>query len=332
MPGGSFMTHQPPSAEQVTFWTKRDGQWRFEDTSGLHRFRRPRLPLDLNHGYPDTFIRQRTDYHAPVEIVAQALLTAGVPWSACDVVTFRSNMNKLAMTLENLEEAWSINAYRPAEGPLFLDSMPRDDGADQMYPNADRYMYFGYKFEQLCTQPDHTEPPVVDATAEYATVVRRSFRELRVMMAAEVDCEHREKGARTRAGDPSYLELKTCKVPQDRRARWTLARYKYPRWWVQSWLAGVPMLAVGERDENGRVGTIRMIKTVRLPVLSSRLKAKWNPERLIAFASDALAWMHARASRSAGKHVRFTYDPETQCIDASEMLDGDLPARISKLL
>lgn len=58
-----------------------------------------------------------------------------------------------------------------------------------------------------------------------------------------------------------------------RRGQWnTLARLKYPTWWVQSWLAGVSRIGMGERDERGQlvdvqVGALRLAPIGRCRVI-----------------------------------------------------------------
>lgn len=57
-------------------------------------------------------------------------------------------------------------------------------------PQDDRMTYYGYKFEALCTVLGGEDPDdaAVDATSEYAVVVRFRLGSHRVLMAAEVDC------------------------------------------------------------------------------------------------------------------------------------------------
>lgn len=67
----------------------------------------------------------------------------------------------------------NVHYAPPSTGPLFLDICKAPDSVDS-YPDADRFMYYGYKFEQLCTsdcssqleQSKSRQPPVVDSTSE----------------------------------------------------------------------------------------------------------------------------------------------------------------------
>jgi RAT1-interacting protein len=50
-----------------------------------------------------------------------------------------------------------------------------------------RMCYWGYKFEQLCTDPSAS----VDANQEYCSVVKTKLNSHRILMAAEIDCQRR---------------------------------------------------------------------------------------------------------------------------------------------
>ena len=53
-------------------------------------------------------------------------------------------------------------------------------------------------------------------------------------------------------GLQSFLELKTYRLPQHPQQQRSLYRFKHPKWWLQSFLAGVPRLALGARDDKVR--------------------------------------------------------------------------------
>ncbi|GFH09170.1 RAI1 domain-containing protein, partial [Haematococcus lacustris] len=74
------------------------------------------------------------------------------------------------------------------------------------FPDADRFEYYGYKFEQLCSAAPTPAPaaphnpgpgpePVVDATSEFSALVRLGLGKHRILMAAEVDCSTSDQAA-----------------------------------------------------------------------------------------------------------------------------------------
>jgi hypothetical protein len=82
----------------------------------------------------------------------------------------------------------------------------------------------------------------VDATSEFATVVRFKLGRHRVVMAAEIDARAPEDAAAAAAGDgrqhqagaaaPQYVELKCYKIPGHPRAEANIYSQKHPRWWA----------------------------------------------------------------------------------------------------
>ena len=111
------------------------------------------------------------------------------------------------------------------------------------------------RFEALCTGQE-----VADSSGEWGAVVRTRIGRHRIVMGAEIDCYDPqllpppEQGSRAAPPPPpaSWLELKTYRIPQAPQQQRTLHRYKHPKWWLQSFLAGVPRLALGGRDSEVR--------------------------------------------------------------------------------
>eukprot|EP00873_Tetraselmis_striata_P020958 jgi/Tetstr1/441222/TSEL_029478.t1 len=316
---------------QMACWTKSSvlegNQLRYGDTSGLLRFKMPKLPADLNGGFPEAFIEKRADEHSPVEQVAGALRTAAVPWSEADVVTFRNNLNKISLTPLKPGDGWIVHGCQGrGGGPLFLDINPRTQPAGEAYPNERLFSYYGYKFEQLCTEGEAAystgAPPTVDSTSEFAAVMRIRLGAHRIMMGAEMDCCW--EGMEGEAEGAAYVELKTFKTPRHRGQWNTLARLKYPTWWVQSWLAGVSRIGMGERDERGQLVDVQVVSTRQLPKMSAGAGHPWDPWEYVSFADDVLSWMRSQAAASEGQHLTFEYHPDQKRITATVDPDGTL--------
>ena len=130
-------------------------------------------------------------------------------------------------------------------------------------------------FEALCTGQ-----AVADATSEFGVLLRGRLGRHRLFMGAEVDCYDPSRwqppaapgaavasgggggGAAVQPGPAAaaaqqgelppleaLLELKTYKLPQHAGQQRSVHRWKHPKWWLQSFLAGVPRLALGTRDD-----------------------------------------------------------------------------------
>jgi hypothetical protein len=162
-----------------------------------------------------------------VDTIIQAAAAAGVDWARVDVCTYRNNLNKLLLTQGGSKDGWSLHCcHWAATDTLFLDIVP---GPPATYPNADKFTYYGYKLEAVCTGVDalaslwppgarcchaprlpgaamHTRTcgPLraathtcaacageqhVDATSEFASVVQYRLGRHSMLMAAEVDAQ-----------------------------------------------------------------------------------------------------------------------------------------------
>lgn len=96
----------------------------------------------------------------------------------------------------------------------------QDSGKDDSFPDSDRFTYYGYKFESLCTGGGDG---VVDSTSESGVVVRSKLNDLDVIIGAEVDaCDIPQEQGRDSIPDLStFVELKTSRFAR------TVALVKY---------------------------------------------------------------------------------------------------------
>lgn len=125
------------------------------------------------------------------------------------------------------------------------------------------------RFEALCTGQD-----VADASSEFGVLVRTRVAQHRIYLGAELDCydpcRARASPAPASGGSgsgsgglgglpqqqqqappplASCVELKTYRLPSHPGQQRSLYRFKHPKWWLQSFLAGVERLALGGRDD-----------------------------------------------------------------------------------
>lgn len=135
------------------------------------------------------------------------------------------------------------------------------------YPDFDKFMYFGYKFETLSTGGGFDA--MVDASSEFTTVVETRIDQKRCAIAAEIDCYDlqiaNEKG---KASLDAFIELKTARFATTEKQRINSQRYKYPKWWFQSFIAGVPKIHVGHWTSNGILREVSSLPVRELPVLA----------------------------------------------------------------
>ena len=61
------------------------------------------------------------------------------------------------------------------------------------------------------------------------------------------------------------------------------------KWWAQSYLAGVPRITCGFRNDDGVVQSIETFNTADLPERASHQRNTWNPNTCLAFLDSVLS-------------------------------------------
>ncbi|GAB0490952.1 hypothetical protein MMPV_002194 [Pyropia vietnamensis] len=247
----------------------------------LKEFREPPRAADLYAGF-STFV-PKTTASAPVEPIILAALAAGFSLERdADFVTYRNNLNKLMLVPYATAaggDDWHIHAVLVGS-TVYLDVVPWEEQSP--HPAAARAAYSGVKFEALCTAP----PPIagadvatvdgddaVDANAEFCSLVRLRVGRHRLLMSAEIDCYEPPPPDVPHPTSSNvlttYRELKTMAVPRTPAQHARVKRQRLLKYWIQSYLVGVPELFIGFRNDRGELtGTMR-VPTRALPDLAA---------------------------------------------------------------
>jgi RAT1-interacting protein len=158
----------------------------------------------------------------------------------------------------------------------------------------------GYKFETLSTlarpwgqcsreEIEQRDDDVVSNKAQYCSVVRTSIGSTWLCLGGEVDAIWDSK---PEPGRPiNWVELKTSQdfYSADDEAFFAA---KMMRFWIQSFLLGVPRIVVGFRSRDGILQRVEEFETARIPdMVSARRNPPWNAQLCINFAADFLAWL-----------------------------------------
>ncbi|WIA33467.1 hypothetical protein OEZ86_006597 [Tetradesmus obliquus] len=316
---------QVSKPRQVHCWTKTSkdegGQFCFGDESGLLPYKPPSLPADLNAGFETAYTKKDDWEVSPVDTIIQAGTAAAVDWSKVGLCTYRNNLNKVLLTPVSLDNEWAVDACFWG-GTLFLDI---NKAGNQEYPNQDKFVYYGYKFEALCTGQDH-----VDSSSEFAVLVQYRLGSHSVLMAAEIDCA-KEEGDGPDGGRP-YVELKTYKMPAHSRAVAIMYKDKHPRWWLQSFLAGVTTLVLGARNHTGQLLKVHEVPVQLLLGLSANAGQAWDPNLLLGFGDSVLSWIAAAAQQQPGQQLLVSYSKDSREIHLEPAEDGSMAQRLAQLL
>jgi RAT1-interacting protein len=83
-------------------------------------------------------------------------------------------------------------------------------------------------------------------------------------------------------------------------------REKLLKFWIQSFVAGVPYIVVGFRDDGGR-----LVRTERLTTRDiahrARLKNYWQGGVCLAFADEVLCWLYGTVKENEDYILQFVH-------------------------
>ncbi|KAH8664096.1 protein RAI1 [Xylariales sp. PMI_506] len=294
--------------------------------SSLRWYYPPRLGADLSVGF-ETFDSHDDSADEHLDSLLKTIMAheqeEGKKIDA-EIVTWRGMMTKIMSALFEDRDGFEMNATL-YQGCIFIEennaykvasrqeqqrqqSKPRrwDRGRGNQAPpppqfSPDVMSYWGYKFETLSTLPatwaetsrdyiENRDQEVVSNKAQYCSVVRTGIGKSIICLGGEVDAiwdsKPMDKGAPI-----NWVELKTNAEIHDERGMQNFER-KLMKFWIQSFLLGVPKIIVGFRTSQGILNKIEEIKTESIPSTAAQRGVKsWNANMCINFASGFLEWL-----------------------------------------
>jgi RAT1-interacting protein len=257
--------------------------------------------LDLNAGI-DSFIAKSEDNVGDVAHIFKALDHSkfDVEEQKIDFVTYRNNLNKIMGALY-LKEPWEIRIDRQKSGLIVLDIVKLK--SSETFPlENNRFIYYGYKFEQYCTFPDRVDSSYsndlnnrpVDANSEYCAIFKTRFDQNRVIIGAEMDCVDSLN---------QFIELKTSRIQETPNQERNFKRFKLLKYWIQSYLVNTLKIIVGYRTDDGKIASIQQFRTNEIPSLCSQY---WDSKSCIAFTTEILNFIKTRTSNSNQYLLKFS--------------------------
>ncbi|XP_076925484.1 NAD-capped RNA hydrolase DXO1-like [Bidens hawaiensis] len=290
---------QEPS--ELACYSRLEGGEVYFDDSSLRLFKRlitEDIGADLNQGF-DTFIEKKDLGSQGFGDLLSCIRNKNIPLQNMHFVTYRNNLNKIMATAYLRNEPWEMGVHKK-KGVVYLDvhKLPERPRSDR-----DRRMsYWGYCFETLATEDPRRDDGEgihhVDANVEYCAVIKTKLGAHRILMGAEMDCcDSTDDGRRF------YVELKTSRE-LDYHNKETFEREKLLKFWIQSFLAGVPYIVIGYRDDAGR-----LVRTERLRTkdITHRVKMKnyWQGGVCLAFADEVLCWLYGTVKENEDYILQF---------------------------
>ncbi|KAI9881415.1 MAG: decapping endonuclease targeting mRNA [Pleopsidium flavum] len=286
-------------------------QFHLDDRS-LRYYYPPRLGADLSKGF-ETF--QQLDDTADDHL--DSLLTTIIALEKelgerceADIITWRGMMTKIMATPFDNMNGFEMNATC-FQGTIFIEeshdhklgqrqsqhSQPSRPDA----PSQDLMSFWGYKFETLSLIPDTWDPTtrdyidnredlIVNNHAQYCSVVRTGIGKAKMVIGGEVDavwdCKPENKD------EPiNWVELKTSAEIENDRDMLKYER-KLLKFWVQSFLLGVPKIIVGFRSRDGILQRLEEVETKSIPGMVKRKgKGSWDGNVCINFTASFLDWL-----------------------------------------
>ncbi|XP_054716954.1 decapping and exoribonuclease protein-like [Uloborus diversus] len=208
--------------------------------------------------------------------------------SGVDFVCYRGLLTKLCCTVYENREDWLVCAtrYRSVVYLVAFDTEQDVERRDSM-TERDRLMSaWGYKFEQYVTSdapgsaPDPSVP--VNEKEEFNAVMKGRLNGHALLFSAEVDGVDPAHIGRDPASMGKYVEFKTSRIIETERQRRSFCRFKLLKWWLQSFLAGIPKIVCGFRDDDGIVRTLEEFPVRDIPKMA---QGQWSPAACLNFLS-----------------------------------------------
>ncbi|WPG98875.1 Hypothetical protein R9X50_00167400 [Acrodontium crateriforme] len=230
-----------------------------------------------------------------------------------DVVTWRGMMTKILTALFDDFNEFEMNATS-YQDTIFIEE---NKAAKVEHRNQDHsrprrrdetpqelMQYWGYKFEALSVlrkpwaeatreEIEDRNSTIVNNNAQFCSIVRTGIGQTSLIIAGEVDAV---LGGRPDKADGiiPWVELKTSQElkPNDHKDLLKFER-KMLRFWAQSFLLGVPTIAVGFRTPNGHLTRIQELQTQKLPQMVKNSTGAWDGNMCINFTAAFLEVLKA---------------------------------------
>ncbi|KAG6788700.1 hypothetical protein POTOM_004777 [Populus tomentosa] len=236
------------------------GEVYFDDRS-LRLFKRlisEDVGADLNEGF-DTFIEKRDLGSQGFGDLLACIRDKNIPLQNMHFV--------ILATAYMRHEHWEMGVHK-RNGVVYLDVHKLPERPQSELER--RRCYWGYCFESLATEdPRRANGEAihhVDSNVEYCSVIKTKLGAHRILMGAEMDCCDS-----TDSGRRFYVELKTNREIDNYHQEERFEKEKLLKCWIQAFLAGVPYIVIGYRDDAGR-----LVRTERLTTkdITQRVKMK----------------------------------------------------------
>jgi len=197
-----------------------------------------------------------------------------------------------------------------------------------MEPRHRLQSYYGYAFESYCTTSapgDRGDTASngrgwggdVNTNVQWCSVVKTKLGDRRIVIGGEVDCV---RAGRHSGSTDGFVELKTSMAIRGLSDEEKFEK-KLLKFYMQSFLLGVPEIVVGFRKPSGQLTTTQSFQTVQIPRHVRGKPGAWDPLICLDWGDRFLSFLFNTVQTKTGKDVwRVTFTPKVGI--TATMLDG----------
>lgn len=296
-----------------------------EDSSNLSK------NMDLNDGYKQRFVKRDDNIKERLDNLLRWFISNLHKFHQGDdtdvkslgkfphFILWRGHMTKIMCTPYENQDGWTMAAQKFGS-TIYVSEIETVDAKRQRLNQTEKQnlmMYWGVRFEKYMTRShcvDRTQPKIsrlapvaqntvtVNTNEAFCTVMRTKLNAHDIIHSAEVDC-CLQTGSSLDPPD-NYVELKTSREFSSRKQEDNFHRYKTKKWWAQSFLAGVPQITCGFRDDNGVVVRIHDYKTLDLPRMAARVPGGgWDANVSLLFLDELFTEVKNAFVKSGDKSI-----------------------------
>ncbi|KAI0490897.1 RAI1 like PD-XK nuclease-domain-containing protein [Xylaria cf. heliscus] len=311
------------------------------DDSSLQWYYPPKLGADLSKGF-EKFDKHDDSADEHLDSLLKTIIAHEQEERKkidANIVTWRGMMTKIMSAPFEDRDGFEMNAtlYQDCifieENHAYKQQTKEQQNKQQRSRpgqfSPDVMTYWGYKFEALSCLPrpwgevsrefiETRDELVVSNKAQYCSVVRTGIGKSVLCLGGEVDAIWDSKPAQK--GAPiKWVELKTSAEIRDERGMNNFER-KLMKFWIQSFLLGVPKIVVGFRSQGGILTKLEEIETISIPETAAKRGVRsWDANTCINFTNAFLDWV--RNTINDEGVWRISRQPRSSTIEVSKVHD-----------
>lgn len=244
-----------------------------------------------------------------------------------NVITWRGLISKLAMTCY-LNEAVSLRVCIFNQC-LYIMEHKSTTFRSSLSSIMREGMYIGHKFEAIMTVDSmgkRDSSAKVNEQKYYISIIKAKLNECRMLFGAEVDCYDPSIARDPNMSTCQYVELKTT-IDRGNRNVSDISDHKLLKYWIQSYLAGIPRIVVGYRSRSsGALKKTETFQTNKLPLLV-KCKESWNTNDCLLWVYHLLNWIQRYISNditsNTAQEYIVSFEYPFECFHIKRKLDND---------